>query len=92
MTPSLTGFRRGPFKVCYPHVVIQKGWIIVEKVSPGRQKFNALRYPRSAAIATREEAEALKVAYPPEHGGEVIVIPISEFYKGQKPSAGSDRD
>ena len=73
------------FKVCYLSPVTEKGWIIVEKVSPGRHKFGGTRYPRSKAMATQEEAEALKTAYPPEHGGEIIVIPISEFYSTKRP-------
>ena len=65
------------------------GWILVEKVSPSdvRNKFKGRWYPRSEAIATREEAEALKTSVRPEHGGEIIIITVAEFYLPKKTEA-----
>lgn len=59
-----------------------KSWLIVEQVRPveGRHKFKLMRYPRSGALGSPEEAEALKETYAPQRGGEIVVIPVSEFY------------
>jgi hypothetical protein len=59
-----------------------KSWIIVEQVRPaeGRHKLKLVRYPRSGALASQEAAEAVKEAYAPQRGGEIVVITVSEFY------------
>lgn len=59
-----------------------KSWIVVEQMRPaeGRHKFKLMRYPRSGALVSQEAAEALKETYAPQRGGEIVVIPVSEFY------------
>ena len=46
----------------------------------GRHKFKLMRYPRSGALESQEQAEAAKGTYAPNRGGEIVVIPVSEFY------------
>ena len=73
--PKARNRRSRDERLCYPPAVIQKAGSSSSRYLRVGRSSTDLRYPRSAAIRTREEADALKAAYPPEHGGEIVVIP-----------------
>ncbi|HZP32533.1 MAG TPA: hypothetical protein VFB23_04140 [Candidatus Acidoferrales bacterium] len=71
-----------------------EAWIVVELVRPstGRHKSKLIRYPRSEKIDTREEAEALQPTYAPEHGGQIAIIRVSEFYAKKRRKTGAQNE
>jgi hypothetical protein len=71
-----------------------QGWIVVEVVRPsgGRYKSKLIHYPRSEKVNTQQEAEALKTAYVPQHGGQITIIPVSEFYTKKRRKTGAHND
>jgi hypothetical protein len=71
-----------------------QGWLVVELVRPsaGRYKSKLIRYPRSEKVDTEQEAEALKSAYAPEHGGQITIIRVSEFYAKKRRKTGARND
>jgi hypothetical protein len=69
---------------------VSKGWIIVEQVQRPGGKSELSHYPRSGKIAKWEEAETLKAAYAPVHGGQIVIIRVSEFYSRKRPRSDPD--
>ena len=71
-----------------------QGWIVVEVVRPstGRYKSKLIRYPRSGKVDTQQEAEALQAAYAPEHGGQISIIRVSEFYAKKRRKTGAQSE
>lgn len=59
----------------------RNGWLVVEQLRVQTNGEQFKRFPLSPSFPTREKAEDEKHRFVPKHGGELVVLPISELWK-----------